>query len=171
MTPRFVLGVYPHFDEFLSSVRTLRKEGYKDLLLFSPTARHELEEVLESGPSPVRWFTLTGALLGALSGYALTVWTSQDWPLITGGKPIGSWDLTGTPPYTIIMFELTILLGALSTLAGLLINARLPQIKEGAYDARFSDDHFGIQVNTTEDRLGAAEAIMQQSGAKEVSRG
>ncbi len=168
---KYVLGVYPHFDEFLDAVRLLRKEGHRDLLLFSPTARHELEEVLESPPSPVRWFTLIGALTGALSGYLMTVWMSNDWPMITGGKPIGSWDLTGFPPYTIIVFELTILLGALSTLAGLIINARLPQIRAGAYDPRFSDDHFGIQCNTTDERIGAVESLMQKSGAKEVSRG
>lgn len=169
--PKYVLGVYPHFDEFLASVRTLRKEGYKDLLLFSPTARHELDEVLESKPSPVRWFTLIGALTGCLCGYLFTVWASNDWPLIVAGKPIGSWDGNGVPPYTVIMFELTILFGALATLAGLVINARLPQLTAGAYDPRFSDDHFGIQVNTTDEKLGAAEALMKQTGAKEVTRG
>ena len=167
---RTTLGVYPHFDEFLEAVKTLRGAGHRDLMLFSPTARHELDEVLEHGPSPVRWFTLAGALTGCLCGYLFTVWTSNQWPLITGGKPIGSWDLTGTPPYTIIMFELTILFGALSTLAGLLIFTRLPQIRTGVYDARFSDDHFGIQVNTTEDKLAAVEALLSQSGAKEVKR-
>ena len=38
---------------------------------------------------------------------------SHDWPLLVGGKPIGS-----IPPYVVIIFELTILLGALSTVAG-----------------------------------------------------
>jgi hypothetical protein len=169
--PKYVLGVFPHFDEFLDATRALRKEGFKDLLLFSPTARHELDEVLENKPSPVRWFTLIGALTGCLAGYTFTIWASQDWPLITSGKPIGDWDLTGTPPYTIIMFELTILFGALATLAGLFINARLPQLSTGdGYDPRFSDDHFGIQVNTTDEKMGSVETILKKFGA-EVSRG
>lgn len=168
---KHVLGVFPHFDEFLNATRALRKEGYKDLLLFSPTARHELDEVLESKPSPVRWFTLIGALTGCLAGFAFTVWASQDWPLIVAGKPIGDLQLNGVPPYTVIMFELTILFGALSTLAGLFINARLPHIGGTAYDVRFSDDHFGIQVNTTEEKLGAAESLLSKFGAKEVKRG
>ncbi len=170
MSSRVVLGVYPHFDEFLASVKKLRQEGYKDILLFSPTARHELEEVLESKPSPVRWFTLFGALLGALTGYVMTVWMSQDWPLVTGGKPIGSWNLEGVAPFTIPMFELTILFGAIFNLVSMLVLARLPQIRVGAYDARFSDDHFGVQVRTSEDRMGKVEDIMKTSGAKEVSR-
>ncbi len=168
---KYVLGVYPHFDEFLDSVRKLRKEGFKDLTLFSPTARHELEEVLEEGPGPVRWFTLVGALLGCLTGYVFTVWASQDWPLVVSGKPIGDWDGTGMPPFTIVMFELTILFGALSTLAGMIINARLPQIKAGPYDVRFSDDHFGIQCNTTEDRVARVSELMSTTGATEVTHG
>jgi len=35
-----------------------------------------------------------------------------------GGKPIGS-----IPPYVVIMFEMTILFGALSTILGILFNA------------------------------------------------
>jgi hypothetical protein len=46
----------------------------------------------------------------------------MDWPLVTGGKPIIS-----IPAWVIIAFELTILFGALSTVPGLFINARLPQ--------------------------------------------
>lgn len=167
---RSVLGVFPHFDEFLNAARALRKEGYRDLLLYSPTARHELEEVLESKPSAVRWFTLTGALLGCLSGFALTVFTSRDWPLIVGGKPLGDWDGSGFPPHTIIMFELTILIGALFNLIGMIVMARLPDIRRGAYDERFSDDHFGIEVRTSEERLATVENLLKSHGAKEVSR-
>jgi hypothetical protein len=167
---RIALGVYPHFDAFLDSVRALRKEGFRDLMLFSPTARHELEEVLEAKPSPVRWYTLTGGLLGVTAGYLFTIWTSRDWPLITGGKPVPDWNFLGAAPFSVVMFELTILFGALFTLAGLFIHAKLPSLKVEAYDPRFSDDCFGIQVNTTEEKLGEAEAIMQKLGAKEVKR-
>ncbi len=170
MSSRLLLGVYPHFDEFLEATRKLRKEGFRDLVLFSPTARHELEEVLEEGPSVVRWFVLVGALLGCLSGYVMTVWMNQDWPIIVGGKPIGDWDLSGTQPYVVPMFELTILLGSIFNLVGLFVNARLPRIRVEAYDPRFSDDHFGIQVRTSEDKIAAAEAILSKNGAKEVKR-
>jgi hypothetical protein len=170
MNSRVLLGVYPHFDEFLKSVRELRKQGFKDLMLYSPTARHELEEVLESEPSPVTWFTLTGALLGLLSGFTMTIWMSNDWPMIVGGKPIGGWNLEGVHGFTVPMFELTILFGAMFTLVGLLINARLPSIRLGAYDPRFSDDHFGIEVRTTDEQANAAESILEKFGAKEVKR-
>lgn len=170
MSAKSILGVYPYFDEFLKAAKQLRKEGYTDISLFCPTARHELDEVMEYGPSPVRWFTLFGALLGATCGYLMTIWMSNDWAMITGGKPIGSWDLTGAQPYSVPTFELTILLGGLITLISMLVLAGIPNLKAGAYDPRFSDDHFGIEVRTSEDKFTVVEDMMKNSGAKEVSR-
>ena len=60
--------------------------------------------------SPVRLFTLIGGLTGCTAGFAMTIWMSYDWPVLVGGKAIAS-----IPPYVVIAFELTILLGALST--------------------------------------------------------
>src|SRR5258706_3717035 len=58
---------------------------------------------------------------------------SYDWPLVVGGKPIGS-----IPPYVVIMFEMTILFGALSTILGIVFNAvkTIPRIVE-----RRSEEH------------------------------
>ena len=78
------------------------------LTVYSPTPRHELEEALETQESPVRIFTLVGAFTGTAAGTALATWASIDWPLVVGGKEIIS-----LPAFSVIMFELTILLGAL----------------------------------------------------------
>src|SRR3970282_1683762 len=58
--------------------------------------------------SRVRWFTLIGGLTGVVTGFAMTIWMANDWPIMLGGKPFSS-----IPPYTIIGFELTILFGGL----------------------------------------------------------
>jgi hypothetical protein len=81
-------------------------------------------------------------LTGAATGFAMPTWMSLDWPLMTGGKPIMS-----LPAWVIIAFELTILFGALSTVAGLFIMARLPQRRiMQVYDPSFSSDRFGVLV-------------------------
>ena len=54
---------------------------------------------------------------------------SHDWPLVVGGKPIGS-----IPPYVVIAFELTILLGALSTVAAVALFSILMGKRGVAYD-------------------------------------
>src|SRR2546422_8232024 len=68
---------------------------------------------------------------------------SYDWPIVVGGKPIGS-----IPPYVVIMFEMTVLFGALSTILGIAFNALFAARRLGtvAYDPRFTNDKFGIFV-------------------------
>jgi hypothetical protein len=56
----------------------------------SPLPRHEIEEqIYEGRPSPVRWFTLFGALFGGSSGFLVTSLTHANWPMIIpAGKPL-----------------------------------------------------------------------------------
>jgi hypothetical protein len=109
-------------------------------------------------------FTLVGGLTGAAAGFALAIWTSLDWPLITGGKPIVS-----LPPFVVIAFEMTILFGALSTVLGLFINARLgPPGRDLAYDPRFSAGMFGVLVDAPSGREDEARKILEDAGAEEV---
>jgi hypothetical protein len=112
----------------------------------------------------VRLFTLVGALTGTAAGFALTIWTALKWNLITGGKPVVS-----IPPFVVIAFELTILLGGLCTLLGLLVTAKLPSFRiSPRYDARFSVDRFGVEVTCEPGERGTIEALLRGAGAEEV---
>ena len=116
-------------SEFLSKLEELLKKGLtpKQMSLVMPHPDHDIEHLVEHywKPSKLKFFTLAGGLTGCLSGYALTSWTSYDWQLVTGGKPFAS-----IPAYTVIAFELTILLGALASFAGLLLMGRLPRFSK-----------------------------------------
>jgi hypothetical protein len=158
------LGVYDGVDAAAMTIERLRAAGIKRMTVFSPVPSHELEHALHAGESPVRLFTLVGGLTGAAAGFAFPTWTSMDWPLITGGKPIIS-----MVAWTIIAFELTILFGALSTVAGLFINARLPQRRiMQVYDPAFSSDRFGVFVTPPAGREAQVRDIMRENGAAEI---
>lgn len=159
-----VLGIFPHLDTATEAIRRLREAGY-EMTVYSPTPRHEIEEALERPESAVRVFTITGAFAGTGAGAALAIWSSLDWPLIVGGKEIVS-----LPAFSIIMFELTILIGALSTVAGLFILARLPRIgrAEGLYHPACSAGHFGVFAHVVPDDYGKVQAILKESEAEEV---
>ncbi len=162
---REVLGIFTHLDALLQAIHQLRDAGYRDAGVFSPIPRHELEEALAMGPRPVRVFTLVGAILGAITGFVLTIATSLHYPLITSGKPIVS-----IPPFLVIVFELTILFGALATILGMLLNIRLPRLKlQPDYDPRFSEDRFGLWVRCQWDQIDAAQRILHSCRAEEVS--
>jgi hypothetical protein len=159
-----ILGIYDGVDAAARTVEQLRAAGYRVITTFSPVPSHELEHALAPPESPVRLFTLVGGLTGAALGFWLPTWTSLQWPLVTGGKPIIS-----LPAYVIIAFELTILFGALATVAGLFINARLPRTRlEQVYDPSFAEGRFGVLVRPPTGRESEAAAIMRDNGAFEV---
>jgi hypothetical protein len=159
-----VLGIFSYLDVTINAVRKLKKEGFKNLRVFSPAPNHEIEHVMDEPESIVRFFTMFGAMLGAACGVGFTVLTSTDWPIQVSAKPIVS-----IPPYTVIIFELTILIGALSTLLGLLINSRLRKnAPKSMYDPRFSVDKFGIMVTCGRDNVKKVEEILNSQGAEEI---
>jgi molybdopterin-containing oxidoreductase family membrane subunit len=87
---------------------------------------------------------------------------SYDWPLVVGGRPVGS-----VIPYVVIAFELTILFGAGATILGLVFHSwRSRQL--GAYDGRFTDDQIGIFVPCPVERRPSVEELLRHSGAVEV---
>lgn len=162
-----ILGVFAHVDTATRAIRELRARGVRSIAAYSPVPLDEFEEALTGHGlprSPVRLFTLVGALTGMASGFALTIWTALKWNLITGGKPVVS-----IPPFVIIAFELTILLGGLCTLLGLLVTARLPSLKGSSrYDPRFSVDRFGVEVTCEAGERRAIEGLLRSAGAEEV---
>lgn len=159
-----VLGIFSYLDLTVNAVKKLKEEGFKNLRVFSPVPNHEIEHAVGAPESIVRFFTLFGAMLGAACGVGFTVLTSTDWPLPVSAKPIVS-----LPPYIVIIFELTILMGSLSTLLGLLINSRLRRnAPRSMYDPRFSDDKFGIMVTCKKDKAKKVEEILNSQGAEEI---
>lgn len=113
-------------EELLDKLRSLTENGVKkkDITVISPFPVSEIDKILGSAPSNIKFFALSGAIIGFVTGFAFTIYTVLSWPIITGGKPIIS-----IPAFIIIAFELTILFGALASLLGFFIFTRLPSIK------------------------------------------
>jgi ActD protein len=160
-----VLASFVQVDAAVDAIRALRARGHRNLVVYSAAPNHEIEEALDQSVSAVRLFTLIGGLTGCAAGFGMTIWMSLDWPLLVGGKTIAS-----IPPYVVIAFELTILLGALSTVAGLVLFSAIMGRRGIAYDPRYSDDRIGIFVPGPGDQQGAVEQLLRSAGAVEVRR-
>lgn len=176
-TTDLVVGVFAHVDTTVKALEELRAKGYHDLEVYTPAPIHEIEDVMERDRpvSPVRLFTLIGGLTGTVSGFLLTIWSSLQWGLVTGGKflhhePTGFWPAgSSIPPYVVIAFELTILFGGLSTVLGMVLLGRLPRLRPtSAYDPRFSNDRFGVAVRCAPGRGPSVADILRGAGAEEV---
>lgn len=159
-----VVGVFGQLDATVAAIEQLKARGFGNYRVYSPVPRPELADVLAEKPSPVRLFTLFGALVGTGFGFFYAIATSLDWPLITGGKPIVSW-----PPFIVIGFETTILVGSLITVAGMFLLAGLPKLgRAPGYDPRFSDDKFGVVAFGGPAQLAEAREIFARTGVEEV---
>lgn len=159
-----IIGVFRELDSTMDAIHAVKQLRAGHVTVYSPTPRHELEHAIDHGPSVVRRYTLIGGLLGATFGYWIPIWISNYWPLVTGGKPVRSW-----VPYTIISFEMMVLIGSLATVAGLFIHSRVPRITTTVgYDERFSDGDFGVWVECPPERQAEVKAALEQAGAVEV---
>ena len=144
MSVQGILAVYKHLDEVTSAMKSIRsRPEFRDHEVYSPTSYHEIEHAAGYTDSPVKWFTLFGALSGMTLGFGMCLAMDYDWPLVVGGKTAGIYSL---PAYVVIGFEMTILLGAIFTIIGMLVMCKVPNIKATVLDTRLSDDYFGIFV-------------------------
>jgi molybdopterin-containing oxidoreductase family membrane subunit len=75
------------------------------------------------------------------------------------------------PPFVIIAFELTILLGGLATALAVLVLGQLPKLKPSpTYDPRFTLDRFGVAVACPPDKVESVQSMLTAAGAEEVRR-
>ena len=159
-----VLAVFADVDAAARAVQALREARHADIRMASPAPFPALVEALGRPRSRLDSVTLSGAALGVVGGFALCIGTALAWPLMTGGKPIVS-----IPPFVIIAFELSVLVGAGVNLAALAVSAgRGRRTRAVPYDPRFSADRIGVFV-VGGDTAGE-ERIMRENGAEEVRR-
>jgi molybdopterin-containing oxidoreductase family membrane subunit len=160
-----LLGVFDRPDQIAAAAQRLRDRGYGDLETYSPAPFREVDDAVIEKPSRVRLFTLIGGLTGVVTGYALTLWMANNWPIIVGGKPYSS-----VTPFTIIAFELTILFGVLMTVIGVFVFGKLPKFKlDAAYSPRFSAEEFGLAVRCKERDVAEIDGLLRDHHATEVS--
>jgi hypothetical protein len=159
-----VLAAFEHIDAATDAIKALRARGHRNLTVYSSHPNHELEEALETPTSPVRLFTLIGGLTGCTAGFAMTIWMNLDWPVLVGGKAIAA-----VPAFVVLGFELTVLLGALSSVFGVALLCVLLGNRGAAYHPRFSDDRIGIFVPASADQARAVEELVRTAGAVEVT--
>jgi len=159
-----MLGVFAELDSTVEAIEELKQKQVGKLTVFSPTPRHELEHAVDPPQSPVRKFTLIGALSGVCFGYWIAIWGSNYWPLVVGGKAISTW-----LPYTVFGFEVMVMVGCLSTVFGMFYLAGIPRLTTTVgYDPAFSHGSYGVWCECAPEKLAEAEAILRRHGAVEV---
>jgi hypothetical protein len=158
-----VIGYFSDPDQLIEAMKQVRDAKYQYFDAFTPYPVHGLDAAQGLKRSPLPLVTFAAAITGCSLGFLLQYWTSAvDWPLNVGGKPFNSW-----PAFVPIMFELTILLGGLSTVAAMFLLNGLPNVRRKIFDPKLTRDRFAIVIEApmSSDDL-EAQAALAKKGIK-----
>ncbi len=159
-----VLALFVEPARAAGAVRALREAGHRDVRAAMPAAFPQVVKALGRPASRIGLITLAATAVGTLLGFALCIATSKSWPIVTAGKPIVS-----IPPFVVIAFELSVLVGSIANLTALAINsARARKRRAVPGDLGFARDRIGIFAAGGDRER--SERILRSSGAEEVRR-
>jgi hypothetical protein len=165
---RGMAGIWDDEHQLVEAARKARQSGFTKFEAVSPFPLHGIDEAMGLPFSWIPWVTLIFCLAGFAFGIWFTWWTSAvDWPLIIGGKPM--WSLAAFIP---IIFECTILFGALASVGALLFICGLPQVEPPIIDPSLTSHRFALFFPEDDTGYVAAnmEKMLKDLGAAEVKR-
>ena len=138
-----VVGFFDNPSQLMEATKKSRDAKWESFDAFSPFPVHGLEKAQGLRRSPLPYVTLIFGLVGFCCAFLLQYGTSVwSWPLNVGGKPFNSW-----PAFVPVLFELTVLLAALSTVGAMFILNGLPNITKRAFDPKITCDKFAVMID------------------------
>lgn len=119
-----IAGIFDTEESIIKAAYKTREMGFRKFEALTPYPVHGMEEACAIRRSWIPYVAFVAGFVGLSGGLLLTWWTSAvDWALNIGGKPFFS-----LPAFIPILFELTILFAALSSVAALFYACGLPKI-------------------------------------------
>ena len=148
-----LLAEYDTPPELLHAAKKIREAGFTKWDTYSPFAVHGIDEAMGIKMTVLPWFTLCAGLTGLATAITLQWWTNAyDYPWIISGKPF--WSIPANVP---IMFELTVLLSAITTLVGMLMLNNLPlpshPLDQIRRFARVTDDKLFLMIQASDPKF------------------
>ena len=169
-----VFGVVAEYDSphaLLEAVKAVRKAGFSKIDTHTPFPIHGMDRAMGIPASKLPWFVLVGALTGTASAVLLQWWMNGwDYQFQIGGKPVVSYQA-----YVPIMFELTVLLAAFTTVFGMFALNNLPQPYHPLFThprfARATDDASLLSNEAKDPSWDEAKvhAALAAAGGKEIT--
>jgi hypothetical protein len=163
-----IAGIWTDEHAVIKAAAKTRESGYTKFDAITPYPVHGMEEACGIKRSWIPYVTFVMGITGLLSALLLTWWTSAvDWPINVGGKPAFS-----LPAFIPIMFELTVLFAALSSVAALFYATKMPRIDPPTIDPDLTSHKFAIFIpqNDTGYDEAKIERFFRELGASDVKK-
>lgn len=161
-------GIFLTERKILAAAQKVRESGFVKFDAITPYPVHGMEEACGIERSWIPYVTFTAGCLGLLAALGLVYYTSViDWPINVGGKPMFS-----LPAFIPIMFELTVLFAALSSVGALFYICKMPAIDPPVIDKDLTCHKFAIFIPENDVGYNAerVEKLMKELGADEVKK-
>ena len=162
-----VLGLYDDPNQAADAMDALKEAGFPlgtfDVLTGTPYPEGAFGEHVPQ--HRLFRFPAFGAIIGFTLALFLTTATQIAYPLVTGGKPILS-----LFAMLVILYEMSMLSAVISTVVGIVIESRLPNVNPGVYDPRITEGLIGVVITTDDDRSDTAIAALNGAGAMEIKQ-
>ncbi|MAE72919.1 MAG: hypothetical protein CL675_02405 [Bdellovibrionaceae bacterium] len=161
-------GIWLDEHALVEAARKTREAGFRRFEAISPYPLHGIDDAMNIPRSFIPWVTFVMGLAGCSFGTWLTWWTSSmDWALNVGGKPFFSF-----PAFIPIMFELTILFGALSSVGVMFFMCGLPKVDPPVIDPALTSHKFALWIPEGDSGYDEAkiEQMFKDLGADEVKK-
>jgi mono/diheme cytochrome c family protein len=152
-----ILAEYDTPDQLIAASHKVRKAGYEKWDTYSPFPVHGIDAAMGIKMTILPWFTLGAGLTGLATAILMQWWmNAYDYPWLISGKP--TWSIPANVP---IMFELTVLFSAITTLVGMLMLNNLPHpahpLDLVKRFARVTDDKFFLLIQAADPKFDDAE--------------
>ena len=189
-TLKRVHGYLAEFDsvkDLYHAAEQVRDAGYNRWDVHSPFAIHGMDEAMGNPRSKLPYLVFCGGITGTTIAFILqTVTQTNFWgslglkfvqdvvetyPTVVQAKPIDIWTL---PAFFPVMFELTILFSAFTTLFGLLALIGLPRWNHPLFASKrfgkFSDDGFFVCIEARDPKFSqeGTKNLLEKAGGKNI---
>ncbi|MBL9130720.1 MAG: DUF3341 domain-containing protein [Verrucomicrobiaceae bacterium] len=189
-TLKRVHGYLAEFDsvqDLYHAAEHVRDAGYNRWDVHSPFPIHGMDAAMGNPRSKLPYLVFCGGITGTTIAFTLQTitqtnfWGSlglgfvenivETYPTIVQAKPTDIWTL---PAFFPVMFELTILFSAFTTLFGLLALIGLPRWNHPLFAskrfAKFSDDGFFVCIEARDPKFSqeGTKALLEKAGGKNI---
>ncbi len=158
-------------NSIMDAAAKVQDAGYENYDVNTPYPVHGMDDQMKLRPSKMGYYTITIGLTFMSLMLFFMYWVYNiDYPQVIGGKP-----LLPLPAFVPILFEVTILTGAVLTVAIMLIfYFKFPNNSHPLHDTDYmkavSSDKFGICIEATDPKfdINAVKKFLKSIGASKV---
>lgn len=164
-----LFGVFRDEEQMMSATKEFKDRNIPVYDVYTPFPVHGLDDLMGIKRSrlPIVCFVAGG--VGLIIAIYFQIWTSaHSWPLNVGGKPFNSF-----VAFIPVAFEITVLMGALTTVAAFFFACKYyPGKKSDQPHSRVTSDSFVIAIECGSAAINTdlVRSVFRKYGVKEISK-